>query len=140
MKRTHLLPALLVCLLARSAGAAEAMPSITEGLLQMLIGLAVVVGLLLGSLWLIKRISAPGGAARGMKIVGGLALGPRERVVLIEVADKVLVLGITAAGINTLHTLERAELPEEPLDAKGHAQTDFGQWLKKSLERRQNVQ
>lgn len=140
MKHSRSLPAaILPCLLAAPARAADAVPDMAGGLVQMLLGLAVVVGLLLGSLWLIKRLSAPGGAARGMKIVGALAVGPRERIVLVEVADKVLVLGITAAGINTLHTLERTQLPDEASPPTGATSaTDFRQWLKQSLERRRD--
>lgn len=139
VKRLHLTFPVIPFLLAAPACAAEPVPGMTEGLLQMLLGLAVVVGLLLGSLWLIKRLSTPGGGAHGMKILGGLPVGPRERIVLVEIGDKVLVLGITAAGINTLHTLERTQLPDEALAPAGAPHADFRQWLKQSLERRRDA-
>lgn len=140
MKRTRPLPPVIACLLATPAYAAEPVSGMTDGLVQMVLGLTVVVGLLLGSLWLIKRLSTPGGAARGMKILGALPVGPRERIVLVEIADKVLVLGITAAGINALHTLERSQLPQDDPTPAAGARNDFGHWLKKSLERRRDGQ
>lgn len=116
-------------------------PELTTGLAQMVFGLAVVVAILLASLWLIKRLSSPRGAAAGLKILGGAALGSRERIVLVEVADKVLVLGVCAANVNTLHTLDAEELrrhaAQSPDPATGN---DFQKWLKASLERRKNAQ
>ncbi|CDL41740.1 Flagellar biosynthesis protein FliQ [Citrobacter freundii] len=40
-------------------------------------------------------------------------MGPRERVVIVEVEDALLVLGVTASQINVLHTL-----PPAPADAE----------------------
>ena len=62
-----ILPFLFVTLLASApaVAAGEAAPDLGSSLVQMIGGLAVVVGLLLGSLWLIKRLSGPRGAATG---------------------------------------------------------------------------
>lgn len=122
------------------ARAAEATPGVAEGLGQMLLGLAVVLGLLLGSLWLIKRLSTPRGAAAGLKVLGAVPVGPRERVVLVEIAGQVLVLGVTPNSVRTLHTLAADTLqhtPEAPTAA--HPFGDFPSWLKRSLERRNDA-
>ena len=42
-----------------------------------------------------------------MKIVGGVALGPRERIVLVEVGETWLVIGIVPGQIRTLHQLPK---------------------------------
>lgn len=42
---------------------------------------------------------------RGLKVSASTPLGPRERVVIVEVEDARLVLGVTASSINVLHTL-----------------------------------
>lgn len=123
------------------AGAAEAAaPGVTEGLAQMLLGLAIVLGLLLGSLWLIKRLSTPRGAAAGLRVLGAVAVGPRERVVLVEVAGQVLVLGVTSANVRTLHTLAADTLQPPPDSAPpGMPFGDFAGWLKRSMERRNDA-
>lgn len=107
---------------------------------QMVFGLAVVVALLLGTLWLIKRLTTPSGPAAGLKLLGGVALGGREKLVLAEVGGKVLVLGVTSNSINTLHVLETGEIPTRPTHSEHtQQQSSFANWLKLSLDkRRQN--
>ncbi len=107
---------------------------------QMLFGLAIVVVVLFVCLWLLKRLGAPRGSARGLKVLGAAPVGPRERVVLVEVADTVLVLGVTSAQVNTLHTLDAAQLaasldnPPPTPDAGG-----FAGRLKQMMEMRKDA-
>ena len=102
---------LMLCLPAL-AGAAESAstPSVTASPMagsvsQMFLGLAVVIAVLLVCLWLLKRLGAPRGSARGLKVLGAAPVGPRERVVLVEVADQVLVLGVAPGRVNMLHSV-----------------------------------
>ena len=82
--------------LATRAAAADGSLDAAGSLVQMLLGLAVVIGLLYASLHVLKRLGAGGGNAAGLiKVRGATAVGPRERVVLVDVAGKVLVLGVT---------------------------------------------
>lgn len=140
MKPAQRALALSISLASPALHAAEPLPAVSDGLFQMLVGLAVVVAMLLGCLWLIKHLSTPRGAARGLKVLGAVAVGTRERVVLVEIADKVLVLGVTTAQINALHTLQATELPRDEGSARdGTPKVDFAQWLKKSLERKRDA-
>ena len=117
--------------------AQQELPGLASGFAQMLLGLGVVVALLLASLWLIKRLSAPRGPAAGLKVLGGVAVGSRERLVLVEVGDKVLVLGVTANNINTLHTTDAGSLSlGAPPAGAERREPEFAGWLKRSLERR----
>lgn len=128
--------------LAASAHAAgeNAPPGLAGSVAQMLFGLVIVIALLLLTLWLIKRLSVPRGAAAGLKVLGGVPVGPRERVVLVEVAGTVLVLGVTNTQVRTLHTLDASQLPGLADGVPGvPAANDFSSWLKQSLERRKNA-
>lgn len=117
--------------------AADAAPSVAGSAVQMVLGLAVVIGLLLASLWLIKRLSAPRGAAAGLKVLGAAPVGPRERVVLVEIAGKVLVLGVTSGNVSALHTLSADELGDFDPGAPSHpAPGGFGGRLKRAMEQR----
>src|SRR5690606_5769651 len=71
--------------------------------------LALVVGLILGLAWLIRRMPGLGGGAANpaLRIVGSLALGPRDRLVVVEVGQTQLLLGVGAGGTRTLHTLDQ---------------------------------
>ncbi|NMG33181.1 flagellar biosynthetic protein FliO [Azoarcus sp. TTM-91] len=107
---------------------------------QMIFGLVIVIALLVVCLWLIKRLGAPRGSAAALKVLGAAPVGPRERVVLVELGEKVLVLGVAPGNVRTLHVMDKDELP--PAAAGGPAAfagKDFAGWLKQSLERGRNA-
>jgi flagellar protein FliO/FliZ len=109
-------------------GQAAAPQELGAGLAQMLAGLVLVVGLIFASLWLLKRLAAPRGmGASVLRVVGGAAVGPRERVVVVEVGDTWLVVGVAPGHVSALHTLARQE-PTPGVPAT-HAPKDFGTWL-----------
>ena len=71
--------------------------------------LAVVAVILLCS-WLLRRIGpSRHWQGQSLKVVGSTLLGPRERVVIVEVEGTWLVLGVTPGQISKLH-----ELPAPP--------------------------
>jgi len=106
---------------------------------QMLLGLAIVIVALFACLWLLKRLGGPRGAARGLKVLGATPVGPRERVVLVEVADKVLVLGVAPGRVNTLHTLDADQLAASLPPAAPTATHGFADRLKQMMEARKDA-
>ena len=81
---------------------APATPSLFGAVFALLLVLALIVGL--G--WLLKRMPGSGfRPAEGMKLVASLNVGARERLVVVEVNGQQLLLGVTANGITTLHVL-----------------------------------
>lgn len=90
-------------------------PLATGGLLQMLLGLLVVLALIAGLAWMMRRSGAlQGGAAGSLRILGGLSMGARERIVLVQVGDKQLLLGVAPGRVQTLHVLEEPVALREP--------------------------
>ena len=85
-----------------------------------LFSLALVVGLILALGWLAKRMPGlqRGAGASNLKVVASVALGPRDRAVVVDVGGTQLLLGVGQGGVRTLHTLERplpvAEAPNSP--------------------------
>lgn len=118
------------------ASAEDAAPGVPAGsFLQAMLALGLIVALLFGLAWLARKISGGKGFGQGgMKVVGGVALGPRERIVLVEVGETWLVVGIVPGQIRTLHTLPKGVSPMEGSDPAGV--TPFAQWLKQIKERR----
>ena len=134
--RLSLSPAGLL-LLTGSAIAADSTFDATGSVIQMLLGLALIIGLLFAALHILKRLGAGGKGASLLTIRGATAVGPRERVVLVEVADKILVLGVAPGRVSTLLTLDAAELPLAPgASSSQPGGKDFQSWLKQTLERR----
>lgn len=78
-----------------------------------LVALLLVVGLIFALAWLARRMPGLGGATgnRNLKLVGSLSIGPRERVVVVDVGGTQLLLSTGAGGTRTLHTLAQP-LPE----------------------------
>ena len=116
-------------------------PSLIGHMGQMLLGLGVVLILLFICLWVIKRLSSPRGGASGLKVVGGTSVGPKERIVLVEIGKTVLVLGVTSGSISTLHQMTTEELSAAntssvPIPAV--TGSPFSSWLKQAMEKQKN--
>ncbi len=128
--------ALLTALFPTPAMAADALPqSSTFGaFLQGLFGLLLVLGLLYGFFWLLRRYGPAQSGAQGLvKVVGGVMLGPRERLVIVEVRDTWLLIGVAAGHVSTLHTLPKPEGVEAP--AAAMPQSPFADRLAALLRR-----
>jgi len=74
-------------------------------------GLIVVLGVLLGLAWLVKRyLGTPGiGGKSRVQVLGGVSLGPRERAVIVEVEGERLLLGVAQGNVRLLHVLCKAD-------------------------------
>ena len=84
-------------------------------LLQVSGALIAIIALILAAAWLVKRLGfAPKRTGvNGLKISASASLGARERVVVVDVEDARLVLGVTAGQINLLHKLPPSAPTEE---------------------------
>ncbi len=110
--------------------------SMTGYLLQGIFGLLIVLGLMWGAWWLLRRTGFNRSMSGvKMKVVGGISIGNRERVMIVEVGDHWLILGVTPNQINTLATMPKRDLPEETEDVNS---PQFAVWLKKIMDRRKN--
>lgn len=75
-------------------------------LMQLVSGLAIVLLSILVLAWIAKRFNrmqSPGGG--NLRIVEGISMGARERVVVVEVDGERLLLGVSPGRINMLHSL-----------------------------------
>jgi flagellar protein FliO/FliZ len=71
------------------------------------VGLLVVLVIFAICVWAIKQLQRQQiGSGNRLHIVGGLSLGMRERIVLVQAGKKQLILGVTPSRIDTLHVLE----------------------------------
>ena len=88
--------------------AASQDPVAMTSLWQLTLGMLLVLGLIVAIAWLLKRTGrfqmAAGG---GLRILGGLSMGSRERVVLIQAGETQLLLGVAPGRVQTLHVLDQ---------------------------------
>lgn len=78
------------------------------GLAQLFLGLMLVLALIAVSAWLLRRFNRLHGAVGGgLKVIGGLSMGTRERLVLVQVGDTQLLIGVAPGRVQTLHVLEQ---------------------------------
>lgn len=76
--------------------------------LNLFLGLVFLVALVVAGWWLVQRA---GGlqikSGNGLRVVTALSVGPRERVVLIEIAGEQMLLGVAPGRVNLLHRFEQ---------------------------------
>jgi len=89
-------------------------PLAGTNIIQMIGGLIFVLILVFAIAWLLRRVggvSLTGGGA--LKVVGGMSMGSRDRVVLLQVGDEQLLLGVSPGRVQTLHVLEKPIVVEQ---------------------------
>jgi flagellar protein FliO/FliZ len=81
-----------------------------DSLLSTVGGLLLVLAIIIGGAWLFKRYGQlPMGGKGIVRVVGGASVGPRERVVVVEVENQRLLLGVAPGQVRTLHILQGPE-------------------------------
>lgn len=106
------LVALLVVLPVAAAEATATETGVTGGLLQAVVGLAVVLALIWGAAWLMRRLQPHmSGSAGPLRLIATQSVGQRERIVVVEIAEQWLVVGVAPGSINALATLAKGALP-----------------------------
>ncbi|MDH4562679.1 flagellar biosynthetic protein FliO [Pseudomonas sp. BN411] len=123
-------PAATVPAPAAAATVTQAGSGMAAQLGQLAIGLLLVVGLIFLLAWLLRRVQQLG--PRGgqvIRLVASQALGPRDRLVLVQVGGEQILLGISAGRITPLHVLK------EPVHQAGTeaAPPEFAQRLMELL-------
>lgn len=82
----------------------------TVSLFKTMFGLAVVLGVMAALAWFAKRMTGRQGTAQSVaRIVGGVSVGSRERVVVVEVGNRWLVVGVAAGQVNAIANLGKED-------------------------------
>ncbi len=123
---------LFVCLLSSKVFSADdgaevlaaASPVSTSNMIfQVLIALAIVTAAILALAWVVKRLGNTHLLQhRDLKILSTMPLGTREKVILIEVENQKILLGVTPSNISSLHVFNTSE--ENSGSESGENKTD----------------
>lgn len=95
-----------------ATAATAATPAVSGGvagqLTQLVFGLLLVLGLIFFLAWLLRRVQQAGPAGKGqvIELIGSRALGPRDRLMLVQVGNEQILLGLSPGSITALHVLK----------------------------------
>ena len=105
---------------------------------QVIVGLVLVLALVGAAAWLLKRLSAfraPGGGL--IRVLAGAAVGQRERIVLVEVGETWLLVGVAPGQVTTLHSMSKMESTLQPgAPTPATVGVSFASWLSRKMEGR----
>ncbi|WP_416305770.1 flagellar biosynthetic protein FliO [Neptunicella sp. SCSIO 80796] len=93
-------------LISQSCFAQSVSPTSASTYVSILLSLIVVLALIFGLGYVMRRFNVTQTGSAQMKVVSSMALGNRERIMLIQVGDEQHLLGITTQNINHLSKME----------------------------------
>lgn len=102
-------------MIADAAGAAANAVPVVGGseLLGMSVSMIIVVAIILLLGWLYSRSRlVGGGSSDAIAVVATRSLGPKERLLIVEVADQQLLIGMTSTAVQTLHVFDAPVIVE----------------------------
>jgi len=102
-------------------------------IVQVIASFLLVMGALLGVLWLLRRFS--GGIRQRpatLQVVASVGLGGREKAVLLQAGEQQLLLGVASGKVSLLHTFDQALVDGQQVEP-----TPFGATLRAALGQRE---
>ncbi|KXS34136.1 MAG: flagellar biosynthesis protein [Idiomarina sp. T82-3] len=75
---------------------------------SMLVALIAVIVVIIALATVLKRFNVKFQGSKGMKLMGTLSLGPKERISVVQIGDKKFLLGVTPERVECLK-----ELPDD---------------------------
>jgi flagellar protein FliO/FliZ len=109
-------------------------PGAPVNLAQITLSLLLIVGLLVGASVLFKKFGLNRMINHGalpIKVIGATSLGANQRLIVIEVGEQWIVLGVTPQQINHITSLPRQAMPDSNADGK----PPFANWMHSALEK-----
>jgi len=97
---------------------------------SMVLSLLMVLLLIFAAAWVLKKFNVVNKSVSGMQVISSLPLGTKERLVVVQVADEQLLLGVSGQQVSLIKTLEQPLTPDQPL-ANEFGQS-LGQFFKKN--------
>ncbi len=76
-------------------------------LLQLIFGLVIVIICIVALSWLAKRMHKLQSSSEGsLKIIDGINMSARERVVLLQAGNKQILVGVAPGRVDTIHVFD----------------------------------
>lgn len=105
-------------------------------LLKTIFGLLVVIVVILALAWMVKRYGNFSVSGQGqLKLVAGLNVGQKERVVIVQVGETQLLLGVSPGRVEKLHEIS-TEDQVHITELTSTENNDFATRLKQAIKGR----
>ncbi len=106
--------------------------SMVGNLFSTAFSLALVLGVIFAIAWLMRWMQrARIGGASNLRINGGIQVGARERVLMVQAGDKHLLIGVAPGRVQTLHVFDQ---PPVVADAQTHELSPFAERLRQLIQ------
>lgn len=80
------------------------------GMSSALLGLVIALAILGAAAWILKRINSNRMTSNATaKVIGGVTVGSRERVLIVEIANQWIIVGVAPGQVRSLLVMPRPE-------------------------------
>lgn len=127
-----LFPANAASEMAAPAAAASS-GSMAGNLFSTAFSLVLVLGVIFAIAWLMRWMQRArlGGGVSNLRINGGIQVGARERVLMVQAGDKHLLIGVAPGRVQTLHVFDQAPTVSED---QPHELSPFAERLRQLIQ------
>ncbi|WP_407276765.1 flagellar biosynthetic protein FliO [Halothiobacillus sp. DCM-1] len=111
-------------------------PLTSSYLIKLVMSLILVLALMFAVIWLLKRAGQLTGVMGRyrMAVLAQISVGSRERVVLIEVGDRQLLVGVAQGQIESLGWVDPPLLPQTATETSADRRPSFAQLLARQAD------
>lgn len=102
--------------------------------MSMIVSLLMVLALIILSAWVLKKFNIANKSVSGMQVISTLPLGHKEKLVVVQVAEEQLLLGVSGQQINLIKALEK------PLEVGTPLTGDFGETINRFMGKKSTNQ
>lgn len=100
--------------------------------LSMIMSLLMVLVLIIAGAWVLKKFNVVNRSVSGMKVISSLPIGHKEKLIVVQVGEEQLLLGVSAHQVNLIKKLD------EPIEIKDSIAPEFSQSIANYLTKTSN--
>jgi flagellar protein FliO/FliZ len=101
-------------------------------LVKILTGLLLVLFIIILLSWLVKRFNVIQlSSSKGFEVIASMMLGPKEKIMVLKVGQRYLLIGVGVASVNTLYDFGE----HLPADFKIENKSSFAELLKSAVRK-----
>lgn len=110
----------------------------TSEYMHMIVNLLLVLALMFALVFLLKKFKLTKYSTnKHIKLINGISIGAKEKIILIEVFHKKFLIGATPHQVQTLHVFDQSETVVD-LTEKESVSKSFSAHMKKLVQDRVN--